>query len=51
MKTLPKQISAYAAAEGTPAAEIKEVNATGDGRMVHVMREETPQITKTALRG
>ncbi len=50
-KTRPKQINPYAAAEVTPAAEMREVNATPDGRIVQVMRAETPQMTRTALRG
>lgn len=50
-KSRPRQIRPYAAAEGTPAAETSEVNATDDGRIVHVMSEETPQTTKTAFRG
>jgi hypothetical protein len=50
-KTRPKQIKPYAAAEGTPAAEIREVNATPEGRIVQVIKAETPQMTRTALRG
>lgn len=50
-KSLPKQMSAYAAAEGTPAAETSDVKATADGKMVQVMIEETTQTTMTALRG
>ncbi len=49
--TRPKQISPYAATDGTPAAEIREVNATPEGRTVQVMEAEIPQITRTALRG
>jgi hypothetical protein len=30
---------------------MREVKATADGRMVHVMIEATSQITRTALRG
>jgi hypothetical protein len=50
IKTRPKQIKPYAAAEGTPAAEAREVNATPEGRIVQVTRAETPKITSTALR-
>jgi len=44
-------MSPYAAADGTPAAETRDVKAVDDGRSVHVMIEETPQTTSTALRG
>jgi hypothetical protein len=50
-KNLPKQIKPYAAAEGTPAAEIREVKATPDGRIVQVTMLAMPQTTRTALRG
>jgi len=50
-KTRPKHINPYAAAEGTPAAEMRDVNATPEGKIVQVMSAETPQITRTALRG
>lgn len=36
---------------GTAAAETRDENATGDGRMVHKRNAETAQITLTALRG
>lgn len=36
---------------GTPAAETKLVNATGEGRIVHRRRAATAQIILTALRG
>lgn len=36
---------------GTPAAETRDVNATGDGRMVHRRAAATIQMTLTALRG
>ena len=42
---------AYAVMVGTPAAETREVKATGDGRMVHKRRAATAQMTLTALRG
>lgn len=44
-------MSPYAAAEGTPAAEMSDVNATLDGRIVHATIEATPQTTRTAFRG
>ena len=50
-KSRARQISPYAAAEGTPAAETREVKATAEGRMVQVMTAATPQTTRTALRG
>lgn len=50
-KNRPKQISPYAAADGTPAADIREVNATAEGRMVHVTIAATPQTTRTAFFG
>ena len=50
-KKRPKQIIPYAAADGTPAAEMREVNATPEGRIVQVMEAEIPQMTRTALRG
>ena len=50
-KTRPKQISPYAAAEGTPAAEMREVKATLDGRMVQVTSAATPHTTATAFCG
>lgn len=51
MNTLPTQIKPYAAAEGTPAAEMSEVNATAEGRMVQVTKAEIPQTTRTAFLG
>lgn len=51
MKKRPRHIKPYAAADGTPAAEIKDVNATADGRIVQVMTAATPHITRTAFRG
>lgn len=50
-KKRPKQIIPYAAADGTPAAEMREVNATPEGRIVQVMEADIPQMTRTALRG
>lgn len=47
----PIQISPYAAADGTPAAETRDVNATEDGSMVQVMMDATAQTTMTAFRG
>lgn len=44
-------MSPYAAAEGTPAAEMSDVKATLEGRMVQVTRAATVQTTTTALRG
>lgn len=44
-KNLPKEMSPYAAADGTPAAETSEVNATDDGKMVQVIMDATPQTT------
>jgi hypothetical protein len=41
----------YAAAEGTPAAETRDVKATSDGRSVQVMMDATVQTTMTAFRG
>jgi hypothetical protein len=49
--TLPRQMTPYAAAEGTPAADIRDVNATSDASMVHVMTDATPHTTVTALLG
>tara|TARA_R110002060_G_scaffold75796_1_gene85691 strand:+ start:505 stop:789 length:285 start_codon:yes stop_codon:yes gene_type:complete len=51
MKKRPKQISPYAAADGTPAAEMRDVKATEEGRIVHVTSDATIQITSTAFRG
>jgi len=51
MNTRPKQIKPYAAADGTPAADINEVNAVLDGRIVHVTIAATPPTTSTAFRG
>lgn len=48
---LPRLMSPYAAAEGTPAAETREVNATADGRMVQVITAATPHTTRTAFLG
>jgi hypothetical protein len=50
-KIRPKQMRPYAAAEGTPAAEMSDVNATAEGRMVHVTIAATAHTTMTALRG
>lgn len=50
-RSRPRQISPYAAADGTPAAEINDVKAVLDGRMVQVTRAATAQTTMTALRG
>ena len=36
---------------GTPAAETSDVNATGDGRIVHRRAAATIQMTVTAFRG
>jgi hypothetical protein len=36
---------------GTPAALTKDVNATGEGRIVRRIRAATPCMTMTALRG
>lgn len=47
----PRQMSPYAAAEGTPAADTREVKATEDGKMVQVIIEATTHTTMTALRG
>jgi hypothetical protein len=44
-------MSPYAAAEGTPAAEMRDVKATADGRIVQVTSEANPQITITAFLG
>lgn len=49
--TLPKQISPYAAADGTPAAEISDVKATAEGKIVQVIIDATTQITITAFLG
>lgn len=46
-----RQMRPYAAAEGTPAAEMSDVKATMEGRMVQVTRAATAQTTTTALRG
>lgn len=50
-KRRPRDMRPYAAADGTPAAETRDVKATGDGRMVQVIREETAHTTMTAFRG
>lgn len=47
----PRLISPYAAADGTPAADTREVNATADGRMVQVIIAATIQTTRTAFCG
>ena len=47
----PNEINPYAAADGTPAAETRDVKATEEGRIVHVIIEETTQTTMTAFRG
>lgn len=44
-------IRAYAVMVGTPAAETRDVNATGDGRIVQSRKEPTAQMIITALRG
>lgn len=44
-------MSPYAAAEGTPAAEINDVKAVLDGRIVQVTAAATNHTTITALRG
>lgn len=44
-------INPYAAAEGTPAAETRDVNATAEGSMVHVMIAATNHTTRTAFLG
>ena len=36
---------------GTPAAETRDVNATGDGRIVQSRKDPMIQITITAFRG
>jgi len=51
MKTRPKQIRAYAMIVGTPAAETRDWNATGDGKMVQRSKAATVNMTATALRG
>ena len=50
-KKRPKQMSPYAAEDGTPAAEMREVKATAEGRIVQVTTAAMPQTTRTALRG
>ena len=50
-KSRPKQISPYAAADGTPAADTNDVNATPDGRILQVMMDATTQTTMTAFLG
>lgn len=50
-KRRPRQMRPYAAADGTPAADTNEVNATAEGNMVQVMMADTPQTTRTAFRG
>ncbi|KAH0358221.1 amino acid transporter, partial [Aureobasidium melanogenum] len=49
--SLARQIRPYAAAEGTPAAETRLVNAVLDGRIVQVIMAETTQTTITAFLG
>ncbi len=44
-KSRAREMRPYAAADGTPAADTREVKATADGRMVQVMIEATPQTT------
>lgn len=44
-------MSPYAAADGTPAADTREVKATDDGKMVQVIMDATTHTTMTALRG
>jgi hypothetical protein len=44
-------MSPYAAAEGTPAAEMRDVKATAEGRIVQVTSEANPHITITAFLG
>lgn len=36
---------------GTPAAETRDVKATGEGRMVHKRKAATAQMILTAFRG
>jgi hypothetical protein len=50
-KSLERQISPYAAAEGTPAADTSDVKATAEGRIVQVMTDATPHTTRTAFLG
>jgi hypothetical protein len=47
----PRLISPYAAADGTPAADTREVKATAEGKIVQVMTAATPQTTRTAFLG
>lgn len=47
----PSAISPYAAADGTPDIETRDVKATADGRILQVTMEETAHTTKTAFRG
>ena len=49
--SLERQIRPYAAAEGTPAAETRLVNAVLDGRIVQLIMAETTQTTMTAFLG
>ena len=51
INTRARQIRPYAAADGTPAAEMRDVKATLDGRIVHVTIAATPQTTMMALYG
>ena len=49
-KTRPKQINPYATAEGTPAAEMRDINATPESKIEQVTVATIPQITRTMLR-
>ena len=44
-------INAYAVIVGTPAADTRDVKATGEGRIVQSKSAPTAQIILTALRG
>ena len=50
-KSRPRQITPYAAALGTPAAETKDVKATFEAKSVQVMIAPTLQTTMTAFLG
>ena len=49
--SLERQIRPYAAADGTPAAETRLVNAVLEGRIVQLTMAETTQTTMTAFLG
>jgi hypothetical protein len=49
-KTRPKKINPYAAAEGTPVAKIRDVNATPESKIEQVTVAAIPQIMRTTLR-